>query len=79
MRKKKSLNISFYNKGHGCLVLNLTFPQKAITIHLSSVFDPIPDLFKWIEKIGLSDLPAEITLTLQKPEGFRGKASRVKL
>ncbi|CAB1068495.1 hypothetical protein D1AOALGA4SA_382 [Olavius algarvensis Delta 1 endosymbiont] len=62
MKQRRPLIVSFHNKGNGWIVLKFTFPQKAIAIHLSSVFDPIPDLFKWIEKIGFSDLPAEITI-----------------
>ncbi len=57
---KKPLSIFFYNKGHGWIVFKLNLPGKAITIWLSSVFDPIPGLFKWVERIGMGDFPSEI-------------------
>ena len=62
MKKKRPLQISFYNDGHGWISLKLNLPEKSISIKLSDCFDPFPDIFRWIEDICENDMPSEIII-----------------
>ncbi len=42
--------------------MKLELPEKTVPIHLSYVFDPFPDLMKWLEDICTDCLPAELTI-----------------
>ncbi len=61
-KKKRPLQISFYREGGGWILLRLNLPEKTIKISLSGVFDPLPDLFTWIEDICQNNLPSEIEI-----------------
>ncbi|VTR63907.1 hypothetical protein DESC_110001 [Desulfosarcina cetonica] len=61
-QKKRPLQISFYDDGYGWILLRLNLPEKIIKISISSAFDPLPDLFNWIEDICVGDLPSEFEI-----------------
>ncbi|MCP4112016.1 MAG: hypothetical protein GY749_41895 [Desulfobacteraceae bacterium] len=42
--------------------MKLGLPEKTVPIHLSYVFDPFPDLMKWLEDICKDWLPSELTI-----------------
>lgn len=53
---------SYAQIGWVLLWISTTSYLQHITIHLSDVFDPFPDLIRWIEAIAESRLPSEIEI-----------------
>ena len=62
IRKRRPLQVSFYDDGYGWILLRLNLPEKTIKINLSGAFDPLPDLFNWIEDIYMGNLPSDIEI-----------------
>ncbi|GHV89481.1 hypothetical protein AGMMS50267_18410 [Spirochaetia bacterium] len=62
-------NIYFKMKTHGCMNLCFEFVNLNIEIHLSAVFDPIPDLLKFISKI--SDNEESIILNIDEEGHYK--------
>ncbi len=60
--KNRPLRISFANVGKGWITLQLNLPEKSVKIWLSGAFDPLPEIFKWLEDICVGDLPSEIDI-----------------
>lgn len=54
----KTIQVSFTNEGHGWILMKLDLPEKLISVHLSNVFDPFPDMLRWMEDICKDWLPA---------------------
>ncbi|GHT93821.1 hypothetical protein FACS1894116_06660 [Betaproteobacteria bacterium] len=47
---------------YGWAKLHLTLDDATVTIHLSEVFDPFPELLAWGREIGEGDLPIEMEI-----------------
>lgn len=72
----KKIQVSFVRYGRGWILMRLGLPEKTIPIHLSSVFDPFPDLLNWLEDICTDCLPAELLID---EEGYGKKLIANKL
>jgi hypothetical protein len=66
----KKIQVSFIDEGHGWILMKLELPEKTISVNLSNVFDPFPDLLRWMEDICKDCLPA---LLIIDEEGYGKK------
>lgn len=76
MYKAEKIQISFTDRKHGWILMKLNLPEKMISVYLSNVFDPFPDLLDWLEKICHNDLPAALTID---EEGYGKKFVALKV
>jgi len=56
------LGVRFEMEEYGWAKLHLSLDDATVTIHLSDVFDPFPELFVWGREIGEGDLPVEMEI-----------------